>query len=108
MRSPLMRTILPIFLVVLSISVALPSYGQKQKKRPPKQENVQTRESAKDKDATIKAEKVEAYKGRVKQHESLQDKKTRKRMKKTYKQAQKQSVGREAPFYKRWFRKRHI
>jgi hypothetical protein len=41
-------------------------------------------------------------------HEKIQDKKTRKRMKRSAKKQKKLSSGKTAPFYKRWFRKRRF
>jgi len=43
---------------------------------------------------------------RRKRHVKVQDKKTRKRMKKNRKRAERIAQGKSAPFYKRWFRKK--
>lgn len=80
--------------------------GQKTKNRPEKQENVQTRETAIDKEGAAKAEKQAAYVSRSDHHKKLQDKATQKRMKKNLKRSQKHSVGKEIPWYKRIFRRK--
>jgi len=79
-------------------------------KRPPKQKggDVQTRENARTKEKVNRNEKEAAYVSRRTQHTEIQDKATRKRMKKTLKRAQKQSQGKEIPWYKRMFRKRRF
>jgi hypothetical protein len=41
-------------------------------------------------------------------HRKIQDKKTRKRMKRSAKKQKKLSNGKSQPFYKRWFRKRRF
>jgi hypothetical protein len=92
----------------LMYSLASPSLlAQKTKNRPEKQKNVQTRESAMEKEGAAKAEKEAAYVSRAEHHKKLQDKATQKRMKKNLKRAQKHSRGKEIPWYKRIFRRKH-
>ena len=54
------------------------------------------------------AENMAKYQEGVDHHKSLQDKATQKRMKKNLKRAEKQSWGKNVPWYKRWFRKKRI
>jgi hypothetical protein len=76
------------------------------RKRPPKQENQQTPESAIEKKKEQDAKQMAAYQQRIKRHQSVQDKPTRKRMKRNEKYAQKLSTGKTTPWYKRVFRKK--
>jgi biopolymer transport protein ExbD len=80
--------------------------AQGRKKKPPKQENVQTPQNAMDKDKAIKAEKQGKYLGRRNHHYEIQDKATQKRMKENEKRALRISQGKDVPWYKRVFRKR--
>jgi hypothetical protein len=77
--------------------------AQKQRKRPPKQEHVQTPETAVDKEAENRGRINAEYESRLENHRNNQDKATRKRMKKTYKRAKDYGNGTRIPFYKRWF-----
>ncbi|MFN8698808.1 MAG: hypothetical protein ACK500_05460 [Flavobacteriales bacterium] len=79
-------------------------------KRPPRQKggDVQTPENAVTREKANRAEKEAAYVQKRDYHSDLQDKNTRKRMKKNLKRAQKHSWGKEVPWYKRVFRKRHF
>jgi hypothetical protein len=84
------------------------AYAQRSKKRPPKQTDVQTPENAKDAEKANKAMKMSQYESKREMHYAKQDKATRKRMEQNMKRSQKQSWGKEVPWYKRIFRKRHF
>jgi hypothetical protein len=101
-----MRLSLTSSFVLLFLFFSTHLIGQKTKNRPEKQENVQTRETAIDKEGAAKAEKQAAYVSRSDHHKKLQDKATQKRMKKNLKRSQKHSVGKEIPWYKRIFRRK--
>ena len=49
-------------------------------------------------------EKLQKYQEAVKRHASIQDKKTRKAMKKQYRKAQRHNTNRKEFFIKRWFK----
>lgn len=73
---------------------------------------AQEGESIKKQEKRLEKKKEERAEGneKVKQegidrHESIQDKKTRKRMKKNKKKANRYNDGKKEPFYKRWFKK---
>ncbi|MDZ4750184.1 MAG: hypothetical protein SGI87_01120 [Flavobacteriales bacterium] len=104
-----MKKSLLIFLSILFF--ALQADAQKQKKRPPKEKQKTAEEAqseAIEKKKAKEAENMAKYNDGVDHHRSLQDKDTQKRMKKNLKKARKQSWGKEVPWYKRWFRKKHI
>ncbi len=84
------------------------AHAQRSKKRPPKQTDVQTPANAKDAERANKAMKVSQYESKREMHYAKQDKATRKRMEQNMKRSQKQSWGKEVPWYKRVFRKRHF
>jgi hypothetical protein len=93
--------------LIAMLAITQAAFAQK---RPPKQKgsDVQTRENALTRDKANRAEKEAAYVQKRDYHSELQDKSTRKRMKKNHKRAQKHSWGKEVPWYKRVFRKRHF
>ncbi|MCC6600588.1 MAG: hypothetical protein IT223_07915 [Crocinitomicaceae bacterium] len=97
-----------VFLVaILSCLLAAPSlYAQRTKKRPPKGENVQTPESAVAKKEAQREAIMEDYKMQKKHLREIQDKETRKRMKRNLKHSRKQSWGKDIPWYKRVFKKK--
>lgn len=64
-----------------------------------------TPESGNAKEAEAQAAKLLAYKAGRDHHRKVQDKETRKRMKKTKKKAERHSWGKDVPWYKRWFRR---
>lgn len=94
-------------LLVAAFAVLL-SFSANAQKRPPKQKDVQTRENAITKEKEAKALKQAEYTARSEHHSALQDKATKKRMKKNLKRSQKHSWGKEVPWYKRIFRRRHV
>jgi Ni/Co efflux regulator RcnB len=99
-----MRRITFLLLVLLAAMLAAPSlHAQKQRKKPPKQEHVQTPETAVDKEAANRQRIESEYETRLESHRNNQDKATRKRMKQTYKRAKDYGNGKKIPFYKRWF-----
>lgn len=103
-----MKNILIVLLVFAFGFIGVSASAQKQKKRPPKQENVVTQEDGNAKVDESKRQKEEEYKASKEHHKRIQDKSTLKRMKKNYKHAQKHSIGRDVPFYKRWFHRKKI
>lgn len=87
------------------ILLAVPLVAGAQK-RPPKQKS--SRKQAKeqvDKKATRKAELTQKLNKAQAHHLEIQDKKTRKRMRKNARMRKKAQKGRSIPFYKRWFRR---
>lgn len=70
------------------------------------QDDVQTRENAVKRDQEAKAAKQAEYDAHRDHLEDIQDKATRKRMKKNLKKSQRISQGKQIPWYKRMFRKR--
>ncbi|MDZ4824410.1 MAG: hypothetical protein SH856_13205 [Flavobacteriales bacterium] len=101
-----MKTRILLLVVALVCGIAVESVAQKQKKKPPKQENVRTPETAAEKDAANKGRIKQEYEDKLEKHRNLQDKPTQKRMKKTYKHAKDFGNEKPLPFYKRWFRKK--
>lgn len=95
-----------IIVVVLTILIAAPVYGQRRKDKgqTPKQAAKEQRDLQK-----ARANKIDGeLEARAKKHQDIQDKKTRRRMKRNMKKSQRLSDRRPEPFYKRWFRrKRH-
>jgi hypothetical protein len=93
-----------IFLVILAGALTLNADAQRKKEK-----NKNTPESAAkadaEKQASAQQEKQNQYKSRRDHHLEVQDKATRKRMKKTKKKAERHSWGKDVPWYKRWFRK---
>jgi type VI protein secretion system component VasK len=89
-------------LIILTLVFAANSDLLAQRK---KEKNKVTPESGAEKEASAKAEKQAQYKSRKDHHLEVQDKATRKRMKKTKKKAERHSWGKDVPWYKRWFRK---
>lgn len=104
-----MKRFLLILLAVVSIQIH--ADAQKQKKRPPKEKQKTAEEAqaeAIEKKKAKDAENMAKYQEGVEHHKSLQDKATQKRMKKNLKKAEKQSWGKNVPWYKRWFRRKRI
>ena len=95
--------LLPVFVLGFTVQ----SFSQKERKRPPKQENVQTPKDAVDKKAEREAKFQEEYKLKKDAHLNAQDASTQKRMKDAMKKAKKLNKrGTTEPFYRRWFRKK--
>jgi hypothetical protein len=100
------KHILGLSVVMLILVSSSPARAQR--KRDKKQEAAQqTPASAANKEQADKERKVGEYQNTKKHHQSIQDEATRKRMKKNLKKAERHSWGKGAPWYKRWFRKRH-
>jgi len=95
-------------IIALFAAFALLSTPAEAQKTPKKQRgsDVQTPENALDRDKADRAAIEAGYKDRKGHHDDLQDKATKKRMKQNYKRSQKQSWGKEIPWYRRMFRKR--
>lgn len=91
-----------LFFILTFLFLALPADLLAQRK---KETNKVTPEMAMDKEKTAREAKNAEYKGRKDHHKKIQDKATRKRMKKNLRKAEKHSWGKDVPWYKRWFRK---
>lgn len=90
-----------VLLLLVFIPVIAFSQGRKDKKaRKPKQENAQPV-------ANNRAESESKLFAHRKHHLDIQDKATRKRMKRNERNRRRAMKGRTLPFWKRWFRKRH-
>jgi len=93
-------------LLTLLFFISVSGFAQKANK------NITAKEGAKvqEKKKKEREEKAAAeYQKRLDQHESIQTKDTRKRMKENRKRSQRYDTGYKPPFYKRWFsRKRRI
>lgn len=93
--------ILQMLFFSLLISIAADAVAQ----RKPDTGNKVTPESARKKDAEALEKQQSEYQKRKDHHLEVQDKATRKRMKKNLRKARKLSWGKDVPWYKRWFRK---
>lgn len=88
-----------IFVILISI-ISFSGFSQKEN------QNITAKEGAKiqEKKKKEREEKAAAeYEKRKDQHESIQTKETRKRMKANRKRSQRHDTGYRPPFYKRWF-----
>lgn len=92
-----------IFLLILLTGLAFHADAQK---RPRREKDKQTRENAVDMKERQRQEKEAQYLDHREHIRDIQDKSTKKRMKKNLKKAQKHSQGKSVPWYKRLFRKR--
>lgn len=101
-----MRKWLHMLMMLLLLSSVQEAHAQRTRKRPPKETNKQTPESAQKREGEKKAELIGQYEMRKDHHHDLQDKATQKRMKRNLKKAERYSQGRRLPWYKRLFRKR--
>ena len=105
MRPKLLLYIIALILFLLPICVApSPVYGQKSKTVSVKKQNKKNRDvkgTAEDKQAQMKQVEDEL----TKKHMRIQDKATRKRMKKTKKKSKRLKSNKKEPFFKKWFRK---
>ena len=89
-------------LVLLFFSVVTPTEAAAQGKR--KKKTEMSNDGAKT--ISNKAAKRAAYNSGRDKHKSIQDKKTRKRMKQTRKRSMINAGQKKLPFYKRWFRRK--
>lgn len=89
-------------LVSLFFCVATPTEATSQNKRKKNRKTEMINDGAKAK--SNKEEKRAAYNSGRDKHESIQDKKTRKRMKQTRNKSLINAGKKKLPFYKRWFR----
>jgi Ni/Co efflux regulator RcnB len=94
------KQILLIALIVIPCSLAAQD-GKKVRTKKARKEAVKKQSEHKD-------QLVSDYSKRADHHEKIQDKSTRKRMKKNQKRVKRRYKGTEIPFYKRWFRKKHF
>jgi exopolysaccharide biosynthesis protein len=97
------RNHIVIFIAITILFTSVETHAQK---RPPKEENKQTRENAVDQKEAMRRQKEAAYLDHRDHLEDIQTKDTKKRMKKNLKKAQKHSQGKSIPWHKRLFRKR--
>jgi hypothetical protein len=90
-----------MFLLLVFVPTIAFTQGRKEKKpRKPKQENAQPA-------ANNRAESESKLGAHRKHHLDIQDKATRKRMKRNERNRRRANKGRTLPFWKRWFRKKH-
>ena len=101
----LFRIFLILFSLLISSEMAI---GQKDRKKPSKQENQVTPENAKNQERANMENKQKEYVTKKDYHTKNQDKATQKRMKKNLRRAEKHSWGKDIPWYKRWFRKKRL
>lgn len=94
-----------IFMIIAGM-LMLASFEIQAQKRPPKEENKQTRENAVDQKEAQRRQKEAEYLDHREHLEDIQTKETKRRMKKNLKKAQKHSQGKSVPWHKRIFRKR--
>lgn len=94
-----------IFMIIVGM-LTLASFEIQAQKRPPKEENKQTRENAVDQKEAQRRLKEAEYLDHREHLEDIQTKETKRRMKKNLKKAQKHSQGKSVPWHKRIFRKR--
>ena len=101
----LFRILLIFCSLLISSEMAI---GQKERKKPSKQENQVTPENAKNQERANMENKQKEYVTKKDYHTKNQDKATQKRMKKNLRRAEKHSWGKDIPWYKRWFRKKRL
>ena len=95
-----MRNKIILFLTIIALlftSVGCKKWNSNRKA------NKRARE-LKQKEKEKEKEKLKAYQEAVKRHAEIQDKKTRKDMKRRYKKARRYNTGQKEFFLKRWFR----
>ncbi|MCB0760731.1 MAG: hypothetical protein KDC12_04340 [Flavobacteriales bacterium] len=97
-----MKNLIRIVLIVL-ISLPLVGQAQKDSRSTRKQRKAQVEQQGEN-----RAEIQNNYNNSKKHHLGNQDKSTRKRMKRTNKKTKRLDKNRTAPWYQRWFRKRHF
>lgn len=95
-----------LVMMLLMLALVQEAQAQRTRKRPPKETNKQTPESAQKREGEKKAELIGQYEVSKDDHYDRQDKATQKRMKQNLKKAERYSQGRRLPWYKRLFRKR--
>ena len=93
--------IIQLLIISLLMTIANDAVAQ----RKPDSGNKVTPESARKKDAEALEQQQSEYQKRKDHHFEVQDKATRKRMKKNLRKARRLSWGKDVPWYKRWFRK---
>jgi hypothetical protein len=91
-------------LVLVFFCFATPTKAAGQNKRKKNRKTEMPNDGAKTK--SNKEEKRAAYNNGRDKHESIQDKKTRKRMKQTRNKSMINAGKKKLPFYKRWFRQK--
>lgn len=95
-----MRKIHIILLLFLLSFVSMPAQAQRKREK----NKITPETGAQKKEEQLDVKQGE-YNKRKDHHLEIQDKATRKRMKKTKKKAERHSWGKEVPWYKRWFKK---
>jgi hypothetical protein len=96
-----MKKISLICALLFSIGFSHEVYAQR--KKTPEQEHTITPEDGRNKEAENKRKKEEEYALKKQQHELIQDKATRKRMKENYKKAKRNANPGKLPWYRRIF-----
>jgi hypothetical protein len=96
-----MKTI--TFLILLMAGSFYSSELKAQKRNTPEQEHTITPEDGRNKEKENRRKKEEEYQMKRQQHEAIQDKATKKRMKENYKKAKKNANPGRLPWYKRIF-----
>lgn len=100
------RIVLSVLFCIAIFGIHSCSSSKHTKRRPPKESSKPTVSDANQEEMTARAAKEEEYKTKKEHQLEIQDKATRKRMKKTYKKAEKQSWGMDTPWYKRIFQRK--
>jgi len=93
-----------LFLLMLCILTLAPLDSSAQRDR--QQDPKKTQQDTVEKQAARRAKVKKDLEDNRDRHTSIQDRKTKRRMKKTRKKSQHLAQNKPQPFYKRWFRKK--
>ena len=94
------RTVIRIICIVVAFAIPVAIDAQNKSEG-----SKVTPQTARKKEAEALEKKQSEYQSRKDHHLDVQDKATRKRMKKNLRKARRQSWGKNVPWYKRWFRR---
>jgi hypothetical protein len=94
------RTVIRIICIVVAFAIPVSIDAQNKSEG-----SKVTPQTARKKEAEALEKKQSEYQSRKDHHLDVQDKATRKRMKKNLRKARRQSWGKNVPWYKRWFRR---